>query len=260
MNQLKGKIAIVTGASRSEGIGTAICLALAEAGADIFFTHYSPYDASDEGCGAEKQWPDLLKENLEATGVRADHMELDLADEDAPSKLLDAVEERIGMATILVNNATFERRMDFRTLDASTLDRHYQVNNRGTLMLTMEFARRLEKRYEKEIGGRIVTITSGGPDPENIAYIATKGFLNAMTPPLATGLAPLGITINCVNPGPTDSGWIDDELQKQLLPLFPAGRIGLPSDAAKLVRFLVSPDAEWITGQVIYSNGNFLGR
>lgn len=259
MNYLKGKVAVVTGASRSAGIGTAICLALAEAGADIFFTHYIPFDQS-EGNGSEADWPDLLCNKIEKFGVRAGHLQINLENEDAPSFLLDIVEDKIGTPTILVNNATYCAPTDFRTIDVETLDRHYNVNNRGMMLLTSEFANRLEKKYQSDIGGRIVNMVSGGPDPENLAYIATKGFIKAVTAPLATGLAPIGITVNSVDPGPTDSGWITNDLKKDLLPLFPAGRLGKPNDAAKLVRFLCSPDSQWITGQTIHSDGGFLGR
>lgn len=119
------------------------------------------------------------------------------------------------------------------------------------------------KLYEKtfhEVGGSVVFLVSGGPDPNHLAYIATKGALKAITPPLATGLGPTGINVNAVDPGPTDTGWMDRETKEGLLPLFPKGRLGTADDAAKLIRFLVSPDASWVTGQVIHSDGGFLGR
>ena len=259
MKSLKGKIAIVTGASRSKGIGTAICYELARSGADVFFTHYSPFDAT-EGNGFEKDSPDTLCTSLKSLGVRSSHIEVDLENEDSPLFLLDTVEEQLGVATILVNNATFESPTDFRSLDIDTLDKHYKVNNRGTLMLSLEFAKRFEKQFGPEEDGRIINLVSGGPDPNNLAYIATKGFIKAITHPLAVGLAPLGINVNSVDPGPTDSGWMDDETKERLLPLFPKGRLGNTDDAANTVLFLSSPESKWMTGQIIHSNGGYMGR
>ncbi|NMH69354.1 SDR family oxidoreductase [Bacillus sp. RO3] len=259
MTNLKGKIAIVTGTSRWEGIGAAICRSLAGAGADIFFTHWSPFD-EESGNGAERGFPDRLCGELISMGVRAAHLEVDLSDEASPDLLMDRVEEILGSPSILVNNATFESPSNFHTLTKEILDQHYQVNNSGTLMLTMEFARRFGKAFPQGKGGRIIHMVSKGPDPNNLAYIASKGMLIAVTEPLSVGLAPIGITVNAVDPGPTDSGWINEEIRDHLLPLFPTGRIGKPEDAAKLIKFLASEDSEWITGQLIKSEGGFLGK
>jgi 3-oxoacyl-[acyl-carrier protein] reductase len=94
--------------------------------------------------------------------------------------------------------------------------------------------------------------------PGELAYTASKGALQALTVQLAAELAPLGITVNAIGPGPTDTGWMDDELRAALQPKFPMGRIGRPEDAAALIAFLCSEEAGWITGQVIHSEGGFL--
>ena len=256
---LKNKIAIVTGASRANGIGAAVCLSLAEAGADIFFTHWPSYDKK-EGNGIEKDFPKLLADKITNLGVNCFHLELDLSQPDSSVKLLDEAEKTIGTPTILVNNATYESPSNFRNLTADLLYRHYQVNNSGTILLSTEFAKRYEKTYSGKKGGRIINLISGGPDPNNLAYIATKGAIISITEPLSVGLAPIGITVNSINPGPTDTGWINEDLKTHFLTLFPMGRVGLPSDAAKLIKFLASDDSEWITGQVIKSEGGFLGK
>jgi 3-oxoacyl-[acyl-carrier protein] reductase len=93
--------------------------------------------------------------------------------------------------------------------------------------------------------------------PEELAYAATKGAVEAFTVSLAAGVAAKGITVNAVDPGPTDTGWMTPDLQAFLLPRFPRGRIGTPDDAARLIAFLASEAAEWITGQVVHSNGGF---
>jgi 3-oxoacyl-[acyl-carrier protein] reductase len=160
-----------------------------------------------------------------------------------------------------VTSATRERRCDndgFERLDAATIDVHYAVNMRAAMLLAAEFAR----RFSAGEGGRIINITSGqglGPMPEELAYGATKGAIEAFTRSLAPAVAPKGITVNAVDPGPTDSGWITPELRDVLLPRFPMGRLGTPADAARLVAWLASPDGGWVTGQVIHSRGGFNG-
>ncbi len=94
--------------------------------------------------------------------------------------------------------------------------------------------------------------------PGELAYAATKGAISAFTKSLSRELASLRITVNAINPGPTDSTWMNDEIREYLLPQFPMGRIGAPEDAARLVAFLASEEAEWITGQIIHSEGGFI--
>ncbi|GIP65088.1 hypothetical protein J32TS6_36430 [Virgibacillus pantothenticus] len=131
MERLTGKTAIVTGVSYSEGIGTATCLSLAKAGADIFFTHWSPTDEAEGRL--ERDFPNKLCEKIISFEVRSDHIQLDLSIEESPNTLLNAAQESLGTANILVNNATYEVPTSFRTLTPETLDNHYQMNNRGTL-------------------------------------------------------------------------------------------------------------------------------
>lgn len=114
MKPLQGKIAVVTGTSREEGIGSAICLSLAAAGADIFFTHYCAFDQT-EGNGAESEWPAILSEEIKQLGVRCDHMDADLSDSLIPTAILDQVQKTLGTPSILINNATYELRADFRS-------------------------------------------------------------------------------------------------------------------------------------------------
>lgn len=123
----------------------------------------------------------------------------------------------------------------------------------------MEFARRF--RASGKSAGRIINLTSGqeqGAMPGNLAYVATKGAISAFTLSLSAELAHLGITVNAVNPGPTDSNWMTDEIRDYLKSKFLMGRIGLPEDVARVIAFLASEEARWITGQVIHSEGGFL--
>ena len=249
-------VAIVTGASRSTGIGSAVCVELARAGMDIFFTHWTPYDASMEW-GAEEDTPAILQSWLVSLGVRCEHLSANLAEVSAPKRIMDAVEERLGPASILINNAVHDTTdAPFSELDAETLDAYYAVNIRGTMLLSVEFAR----RFSRGTGGRIINLTSGqgrGAMPGKLAYVATKGAIEAFTVTLAAEVAPLGITVNAVDPGPTDTGWMTDEVREYLLPRFPMGRIGQPEDVARLIAFLASERAGWVTGQIIRSTGGF---
>lgn len=254
--RLSGRAAIVTGAGRRIGIGTAVCRALAVDGADIFITDWSAYDAAMPW-GTDADGPDELMRELSEMGVRSHYLAADLTLAETPAAIFDAAESVLGPVSILVNNATYSTDSDVATLDADVLDRHYLVNLRGTALLSVEFAR----RFRGGTGGRIINLTSGqslGPMPGELAYAATKGAVEAFTRSLSAGVAALGITVNAINPGPTDTGWMSEELKAALLPRFPLGRIGQPVDAARLVALLASDDAAWVTGQVIHSEGGFL--
>jgi 3-oxoacyl-[acyl-carrier protein] reductase len=256
MEGLRGRVALVTGASRRRGIGAAICRAFAGEGADVFFTHWVPFDRT-QPVGDEPEFPAALQKELRGMGVRAEGMEMDLSLPDAPGKLLDAVTERLGLLSILVNNAAYSARDGFERLDAETLDAHYAVNLRATALLSVEFAR----RHLGGPRGRIINLTSGpslGPMLGELAYAATKGAIEAFTVTLAAEVGHKEITVNAVDPGPTDTGWMTEEIKRELSAKFPAGKVGEPEDAARLVAFLASDEARWITGQIIHSEGGFL--
>ncbi len=249
IRKLKGNIALVTGVSHSNGIGAAVCRKLAAEGSDIFFIHWK----------AESVWVENFQKEIQGSGVRCGYLEVDLSNAEAPAQLLDVVETKVGLPTVLVNNAAFSERDGYMHLDAKILDDHYAVNMRATFLLSVEFACRFQNSNSK--AGRIINMTSGqalGPMIDELAYVATKGAITAFTLSLSAELAPLGITVNAVNPGPTDTGWMTEEIKQHLAPKFLSGRIGMPQDAAQLISFLASEEAGWITGQVINSEGGFL--
>lgn len=250
-DQPDSSVAIITGASRRQGIGAAICRALAADGNDIFFTHWQPFDRGMPW-GADEDGPVALEGELRDQGIRCTSIAVDLSQPDAHLRVLDAAQS-LGSPRVLVNNAAYSTHTNVDTLDAASLDAHYAVNLRAAMLLSVEFARRFRGAH-----GRIINLTSGqslGAMPEELAYAVTKGAIETFTRTLATVLAARGITINAVNPGPTNSGWMSDEFKQEQLPRSPMGRLGQPEDAARLIAFLASPAAQWVTGQVIHSEG-----
>lgn len=253
--KLAGRIAIVTGASRAAGIGAAVCKELASLGADICFTHWAHYD-EQMPWGSNNEEQEQLCEDIRAMGVRCEHIRLDLSLPESFVSLFNFVEQKLGEPSILVNNACYSVNDNLHTITSESLDAHYAINVRAVTMLSVEFAR----RFTQASGGRIINMTSGqslGPMVGETSYATTKGAIDAFTRTFAAEVGAKGITVNAINPGPTDTGWMTPELRQQLAKQFVAGRIGVPRDAARLVTFLATDDGEWITGQVLHSTGGF---
>jgi 3-oxoacyl-[acyl-carrier protein] reductase len=249
------KIALVTGVSRVNGIGRAICLELARRGVDIFFTYWRPYDR-EMPWGVADDEPAQIQQEIQALGVRCEKLELDLMAKDAPVLLIENVMKTLGNPSILVNNATYSTATSLESIGPEELDKHYFVNLRAVILLTAAFVKQFTGKH-----GRIINLSSGqslSAMSGEIAYAVTKGAIETFTKTMQHELAFKKITINAVNPGLTDSGWLDDKQKELFLSRFPQGRLGLPEDAARLIGFLASEEAEWITGQVIHSEGAFM--
>lgn len=257
MSSSQARLALITGASRQAGIGAAIARELACDGADIFITYYRPYD-HETGQSNDADEPRRLLDELRRIGRRADGLELDLADPQAPKQLFEHVEAMCGPVSILVNNAAYSVRDGIENLSAGLMDKHYAINIRAMALLCAEFVRRYRTNVSGEVSGRIINLSSGqglNPMPGELAYAATKGAVEAFTRSLSAEVGGLGITVNAVDPGATDTGWISSELKEELKAKSPMGRIGVPEDAARLIRFLASAEAGWVTGQIIRSRG-----
>ena len=249
------RIALVTGASRLKGIGAATCLALAEAGYNLFFTYWTEYDKELNLVSGEED-PETLQSLIQEKGVICHKLEWDLSNAENISELLRHVERVIGYPDILVNNACYSTMDSFETITPVSLDRHYEINVKATTLLTSYFAR----SFQKKAGGRVINLTSGQslePMSDELSYAITKGTIEHITKTLVPDLAKKGITINAVNPGPNDTGWMEEDLKEAMLSNFPMGRVGTPRDVAHLIRFLASPEAEWVTGQIIHAEGGF---
>jgi len=245
---LRGRAALVTGVSRRAGIGHAVARQLSALGARLFLHHYAPHDR-DQPWGADPGGvPDL---------GAAGELSLDLAGPEAPARLVDAAAAALGHLDIVVcNHARSGGDGPLGTLDARMLDAHWAVNARSVILLAQAFA----ARHDGRPGGRIVFLTSGqdlGPMPGEVAYAASKGALASVARTLADQLADRAITLNCVNPGPVDTGGYPPEVLDALRRRFPRGRWGTPEDPARLIGWLATDEAAWITGQVISSEGGF---
>jgi 3-oxoacyl-[acyl-carrier protein] reductase len=249
---LHGQVAIVTGVSRPQGIGAAICRELAALGANLFLTGWPAYDQGESLESGDSGLDRFLSE-LRGSGSEVEWLPFDLSLSESPAALWEAVSGRFDRAHLLINNACVSSRDSIATLDAASLDLHYAVNARAPILLSIEFVRRFAEKGAR----RIISMTSGqmlGPMPGEVAYAVTK---DAFTITFASEVGKYGITVNAVDPGPTDTGWMTPEEQQALLPRYSLGRLGEPKDAARLVAFLASPEADWITGQTIRSRGGF---
>jgi 3-oxoacyl-[acyl-carrier protein] reductase len=246
---LAGRNALVTGVSRRAGIGHAIARRLLAAGAAVFVQGWTPHDAAQRW-GAEPGGTEGV-----AAELGAPFLEADFADPEAPGRVVAAACETLGPLDILVVNhaRSGHRRLD--ELTAGEIDAFLQENVRASLLLVQAFAIRHD---ESRAGGRVVLLTSGqhiAPMAGEVAYAVSKGALQQATLTLADELAERGITVNAVNPGPTDTGWgLADRSPTGRMPF---GRWGEPDDAARLVVWLCSDDGRWITGQTIDSEGGF---
>jgi 3-oxoacyl-[acyl-carrier protein] reductase len=240
-NELAGRVALVTGSARN--IGRAIALSLAQGGAAVMVT------AKQAAAEAE-----AVAEEIRALGGRAASMTADVGDPASAASLVRTTVEKLGRLDILVNNASVRREVDFADLEYDewreimgiTLDGAYLCSRAAMPHLTAAD------------GGAIVNI--GGLSAHTGAtrrahVIAAKMGLVGLTRALAHDLAKHNVTVNCVAPGLIDTARVGAEPAHHAGKMPPLGRKGTPDDIASLVRFLCGPDARYITGQTVHSNG-----
>jgi 3-oxoacyl-[acyl-carrier protein] reductase len=244
MTILNGKIALVTGGSR--GIGAAIVRRLSRDGATVAFTYANSPDRAQ-----------ALAAEVEAAGGRALAIQADSADPGAVERSVAAVLEAFGRIDILVNNAGI---LVHKALDDTTLEdfeRIMAVNVRAQFVAIQAAQRQMRD------GGRIVNIGSmaadraGGPDLS--LYAMSKGAVAALTRGLARDLGPRGITVNNVQPGPTETEIVSDEaVRATLRSMIPVGRMGQDSEIAGLVAWLAGPESAYVNGASLTIDGGFV--
>ena len=242
--KLKGKTAIVTGASG--GLGRGIALALAEAGCNVAVNYL------DEQTGAES-----LVEQLRAIGVSAFSVQADVSSSADVQKMFDAVLERTSRIDILVNNAGVQAWAPLLDITEQDWDWVMRTNLKGCFLCTQHAARHMREHSQ----GVIVNIGSGSnkvPFPNLAAYTASKGGVEMFTKAAAVELGRYGIRVNCVAPGA-----IEVERTQREAPNFseawahitPLGRIGRPRDVGSAVVFLATNEAAFISGQTLWVDG-----
>lgn len=246
-------VALVTGVGRRIGIGAAVAERLAADGLDVATTYWQPYDERMPW-GRDEQTTDDVGQRLAELGARHRAVEADLEDPDTPSRLFDEVEAALGSVSVLVLCHCESVSGGLLETSVASFDRHMAVNARAGWLMIREMARRFAAADAAP--GRIVAFTSDDT-VGNLAYGSSKAALDRIVVAAARELAPLGITANVINPGPTDTGWMTDELHRAIAARTPLGRAGLPGDAANLVSFLVSEAGGWMTGQLLHSDGGF---
>jgi 3-oxoacyl-[acyl-carrier protein] reductase len=213
---------------------------------------------------AEQPWgPDAegmrgVLQELRRDGGTLEHIEADFALPETPAAVVERAVELFGHVDVLVaNHATSAGTQTLSELTAQDLDLSWAVNARASVLLTQAFA---AQHDDQRGGGRVILFTSGqhlAPMAQEVPYAVSKGAIHQMTLTLADALVDRGITVNTVNPGPTDTGWATPDLFDQVEYALPAGRWGSPQDVAQLVSWLVSDESAWITGQVMNSEGGF---
>jgi 3-oxoacyl-[acyl-carrier protein] reductase len=247
MGKLTGKVAVVTGASK--GIGAAIAERLAADGASVAINY-----------ATSKEDAEALAERIRGNGGKAKAIYADIGNPSQARAFVDAAVKEFGRLDILVNNAGKFHIGPIGTVDEADVRSQFAVNVDGPIFATQAAA----SHFSTE-GGRVINVSSIAathPLPGLSVYSATKAALDALTRVWAAELGPRGVTVNAVAPGLVDTAMLraatarmGEEAVKGMVARTPLGRLGTTSDVADVVAFLASPDARWVTGQVVEASG-----
>jgi 3-oxoacyl-[acyl-carrier protein] reductase len=247
MNNLQGKVALVTGASK--GIGAEIARELAGRGAAVA-VNYSGSKAAAEKVVAE----------IQAKGGKAIALQADLSNPDSVAPFVKAVAEKLGPIDILVNNAGVYEFGPLEQVTPQHFHKQFNLNVLGLLLTTKEAVAHFNAN-----GGSVINISSVAADGVGggAVYSATKGAVDSVSTALAQELGPKKIRVNSVNPGMVvtegvqAAGLIGSDFEKEIVQRTPLGRVGQPQDIASIAAFLASDESAWVNGQVIHAAGGF---
>jgi len=247
---MEHKTVLITGVGRTAGIGAGIARVLASDGWDLVLNYWQAYDARMPW-GVRPDDVGTLTAELEAAGARVWAFPADLAEPSGAPQLMARIAQEAGPLTGMV--LSHSESVDSGILDTSleSFERHFAVNTRASWQLIGAFARQVP-----DDGGAIVALTSDHT-AFNLPYGASKGALDRIVVAAARELGGQGISANVLNPGPVDTGWMDDATRAGLTALQPGGRLGAPADVAPTVAFLLSPGGRWVSGQLIKADGGF---
>ncbi|MBC2459678.1 elongation factor P 5-aminopentanone reductase [Clostridium beijerinckii] len=247
MNKLRGKVALITGASR--GIGRAIAVELAKEGASVIIN----YSTDDEG--AKETLEEIKSINGYGVIVKGDISAFDKC-----QMIVEEVLKVMGKIDILVNNAGISHIGLFMDLTEEEISRILNTNLLGAIYLTKHVLNNMISRKS----GTVINISSMwgevGASCE-VLYSATKGGLNSFTKALAKEVAPSNVRVNCIAPGVIDTkmnSFLEGDEKKSLEEEIPLGRFGFPSEIGKIAVFLSSEDSSYITGQIIRADGGYI--
>lgn len=245
MSKLKGKVAVVTGASK--GIGAAIAKSLAAEGASVVVNYAS-----------SKAGADAVVSEIEKAGGKAVAVGGDVSKAADAQAIVDAAVKQFGRLDVLVNNSGVYEFGAIEQITEEHFHKQFNVNVLGLLLTTQAAVKHLGE------GGSIINIGSLVTRivPETSAvYTGTKGAVDAITGVLSRELGPRKIRVNAVNPGMVETegtrsaGFIGSDFHAHAVAQTPLGRIGQPNDIASIVTFLASDDSYWLTGERLFAGG-----
>ena len=248
MSKLKGKVAIVTGASK--GIGAGIAKGLGAAGASVVVN----YASSKEGA-------DRVVAEIKSKGGKAIAVQGDVSKAADVKRLFEETQKTFGSLDVLVNNAGVFQFDPIEAVVEEEFHRQFNTNVLGPILTTREAVKHFGAG-----GGSVINISSvasSGAMPTSVVYSATKSAVDSITRVLASELGPRKIRVNAINPGGVETegvhtmGLIGSDMEKQMIAATPLGRLAQPEDIAPIAVFLASEDSGWLTGETIVASGGF---